>query len=333
MFSEVLKIKPQLDNSDLNKMEKSLTSRFGKIAKSFGRGLKVASTLALGAAVLNSLLNPLQEVKAAIDRTLGKADDIVTNAKQFGTSTQNLLKLRSLGEINGLQPEQLDLLLTKFQGAVAQARKDPTDASVSAVRNFSGNADTAEGFFEFIQALQKLSKDDQVLAQQQIFGEKQVLKMAEFLQSDFSKTAKDLRNVDFGKVATATEKLSDLQELDAKNRTVRNLRDIVDKSNVIGSGTVNNLNKSEIGLLKRENGQISRSATAFTVEENMNQIKDNLQQLTEQLLTTVPMVMDTLNGITSLLKKAVEGWAMIGELLKKSGLMRGIKGLFGGKDE
>lgn len=337
VFTDILKIKPQLDDKDLNAMDKKLSSRFTKIAKGFGKGLKLAAGLALGASVLDKLINPLQDVKAAIDRTLGKADDIVTNAGQFNTSTKNMVKLRALADVNGLGGEQLDTLLTKFQGAVAQFNANPKDEAVSSVANFAGQKDIAVGFFDFITSLQKMTKEQQVLIQTQVFGEKQILKMAEFLQGNFEESANTLKSIDFDRVAKGTEKLANLEQIDRNNKVLRGLNDLVDKSKVIGKDTIANVNKSEINALMRENGQIARSGAAFTAEENIAKMTENLEKLGNQLLTAIPEIFTVLNGITDMLKRSIEGWAMIIDLIKKSPLVRGvgstIKNWFGGDGE
>lgn len=333
MLTEILKIITQLDDKEVAKLEKQLSSRFTKIAKGFGKALQVSSALALGAAVLDKLINPLQEVKAAIDKTLGKADDVVTNAKQFNSSTENLLKIRALGSVRGLSNENIDQLLTKFQGAVAQAKLNPTDPANSAVRNFVGEKDTALAFYNFITQLQKMDKNQQVLVQQQVFGEKQVLKMAEFLQDvGFKESAASLKNVDFSKVAEASEKLANLNDKVAANRTVNDLNDTINKAKVIGNGTIANLNRSEINGLNIENRRIGRSAQSFTAEERMAEIQDNVEQLTNEILTKLPILFDGLNKVVDLLKQSVEGWRMIFELLKNSTIVKGIKSWFGSKD-
>ena len=335
MLTEVLKIQPKLDNNELNQMERSLGSRFSKIAKGFGRGLKIASVAALGAAVLDKLINPLQEVKAAIDRTLGKADDIVTNARQFNTTTENLLKVRSLGNVRGLSNENVDMLLTKFQGAVAQASANPNDPANSAVKNFVGQKDTAQAFYNFILQLQKMDKNQQVLVQQQVFGEKQVLKMAEFLQDvGFKESAASLKKVDFGKAAVAAESLGALNDKLTANRTVNDLNDLSNKAAVIGNQTLKNVNRSEIGNLSRENAKIGRSAAAFTAEDNIAQLTDKVEQLASNIITQLPILMDGLQAGLGLLQKSIDGWQMLFNLLKNSPMVRGVKSLFGGgKDE
>lgn len=335
MLTEVLKIQPKLDNNELNQMERQLGSRFSRIAKGFGRGLKAASVAALGAAVLDKLINPLQEVKAAIERTLGKADDIVTNAKQFNTTTENLLKLRSLANVRGITNENLDQLLTKFQGSVAAAAANPKDPANSAVVNYVGEKDTAVAFYNFITQLQKMDKNQQLLIQTQVFGEKQVLKMAEFLQDiGFKESAASLSKVNFAAVAAATEKNAAKNDTMTANRTVNELQDMINKSQVINNGTIRNMNQSEISAMNRENGRIARSDQAFTAEERMAAIQENVEKLTNDLITKLPILMDGLDGIVKLLGKSVEGWQQIFNLLKDSALVKGIGSMFGkGKDK
>ena len=335
MLTEVLKIQPKLDNNELNQMERQLGSRFSRIAKGFGRGLKLASMAALGAAVLDKLINPLQEVKAAIDRTLGKADDIVTNAKQFNTTTENLLKIRSLANVRGITNENIDMLLTKFQGAVAQAAANPKDPSNSAVVNYVKEKDTAVAFYNFITQLQKMDKNQQLLVQTQVFGEKQVLKMAEFLQDvGFKESAASLQKVNFGQAAKSAEKLGALNDKMTANRVVNDIRDLTSKANVIGNDTIRNVNRSEIGNLSRENSRIGRSAQAFTAEENIAQLTDKVEQLANNIITELPVLMDGLKATVGLLEKSVEGWRMIFDLLKNSALVKGIGSMFGkGKDK
>lgn len=335
MLTEVLKIQPKLDNNELNQMERTLSSRFGKIAKGFGRGLKLASVAALGAAVLDKLINPLQEVKAAIDRTVVKAADIVTNARQFNTTTENLLKVRSLGNVRGLTNENVDLLLTKFQGAVAQASANPNDPANSAVVNYVGEKDTAVAFYNFIQQLQKMDKNQQVLVQQQVFGEKQVLKMAEFIQDvGFKGSSESLKKVNFAKAAEAAEKLSGLNDKLTANRTVNDLNDLSGKARVINNGTLANINRSEINNLNRENSRIGRSAAMFTAEENIANLTDNVEKLVNMAVTELPILMKGLNATVDLLKKSVEGWSMLFKVIKESGAYKGIMNWFGGgKDD
>jgi len=329
VFSEILKIIPRLDNKDLNTMEKSLSSRFSRIAKGFGKVLKVSLLASFGASVLQKLLSPLNEVREAIDRTLKSADDVVTNAGQFGTTTEKLLKLRALGGLKGLQPEQLDLLLTKFQTGLAQAQANPNDPAVSSLKNFVGKGDTADAFFSFIQSLQKTDPAQRLLIQEQVFGEKQILKMSEFLQSNFSESLGELSKVDFSTVARAVESIEKNESTNTKNATLRGLQDYVNKARVINPGTIDQINATEVQNLKRENDRIGNFKNAAKVEENINKISDNIEKLVNQTITELPIIMESLNVVVDLLKTAVSGWKDIFDFIKKSPAFKGIKSLFG----
>ena len=82
MYTEILKVKPQLDTKDLNKMEKTLQSRFSRLAKGFGKSItnviKGGGVAGIAIALIDKLLNPLKEVQEAIDRSLSKGDDLAT---------------------------------------------------------------------------------------------------------------------------------------------------------------------------------------------------------------------------------------------------------------
>lgn len=274
MFKEILKIIPRLDNTDLNKMEKSLSSRFGRIAKKFGKGMVGALTgggiagLALG--LIDKLLNPLKETQEAIDRVLKQGDDIVTNAKQFGTTAGKLFKLQQLAKNQGLDEEALNVLLGKFQTAVAEAAADPNKKT--SVRAFVGEKDTAEAFFSFIQGLQKLDKNSQVLVQQEVFGEKQILKMAEFLQADFGSIIKNTRLKGAESYTPGLENLADLEQLQRNFQTQREAGDIMQKSRLINAGMIESQNRAEKLNLEKENARIQSYQSLATISEASGKI-------------------------------------------------------------
>ena len=334
VFSEVLKIIPKLDSKDLAAMQNALQSRFTKLTKSFGKGLLSAikgggiAGIALG--LIDKLLNPLKEVQEAIDRTLKSSDDLATNANQFNTSAGKLYKLVTLAKATGLDQENLFMLITKFQTAVAQARANPKDESVNSVRNFVGQKDTAEGFFGFIQSMQKMSKDQQLLVQQQVFGEKQILKMADFLQSvgDPKSLQKIVQTTGVGKVTSSKltgsiDKLANLNDLSDALGAGRDMRDMIAKSGVINESMIRNRDKSEQIALARENQQIKSYNDLAAISQSVDKIMGLVDQGVALVGKLVTVLIPTVNRI-----------ADVAERLMKSPMVRGIKGLFGGgKDD
>lgn len=275
MWSEILKILPKLDTAALNSMENSLGNRFTRIAKKFGKGLTASlagggiAGLALG--LIDKLLNPLKETQEAIDRVLSQGDDLVTNAKQFGTTAGKLFRLQQLAKSTGLDEGSLAVLIQKFQASIAEATADPTKQT--AVRKFVEQApidpkrpelgnkavapkDIAESFFQFIQSLQKMDKNQQVLVQQEVFGEKQILKMADFLQTDFEKQSKLLGGPTSEQLTPRLNKLGDLNDLKDLLAARRTLNDTFKKGGVINAGMVRSQDEQAKQELQKENNQI-----------------------------------------------------------------------------
>ena len=318
-----------MDSSDLKKLEDQLQSRFTKISKKFGKGLmdvlKGGGIAGLALGLIDKLLNPLKAVQESIDRTLKTSDDLATQANQFNTSSGKLFKLVQIGKSAGLDQEGLFTLITKFQTAVAQAKADPNDQSVSAVRNFTNEKDTALNFFNFIQSLQKLDRNQQLLVQQQVFGEKQIGKMSEFLNLDFAKqfraTGLDRQTSDtFTKSIDKMAKLSDLADiLKVKNEN----KDIIDKSRVINESMIKQRAKSDALALEKENLQIKSYNDLAAISDTVSKIMLIVEQGVGLIGKLINMVTPFINNATDFMAKFL-----------KSPLMRGVRGLFGGgKDE
>lgn len=280
MFKEVLLITPKLSSSDLNNMERSLQSRFTKVAKGFGKGLLgvlggagVVGLVggAIGGAIsgiYDRLVAPLKETQSAIDRTLKNADDISTNAKAFGSSTGELARLQAFGEATGLQAGDLTTLVQKFQSAVAEAEADPNKSS--AVRQYVGTTNSVAGFFEFIQALNGMSKNDQLLVQGQVFGEKQIKKMADLLQNA-GKIAEGFGGPSADRLTKAIDPLADQNDKVDRVAALRKLEDFEKKSQLITDDVIAQNEKQKAFELKRENDRLATfsklASIALTADE------------------------------------------------------------------
>jgi hypothetical protein len=252
MLSEILKIIPKLDNNAMKAMEQSLASRFGKIAKGFGSGIKnslLGGGIAGAAlAIINKILNPLEEVQKAIDATLHTADDLDTFAKQFHTTPGQLLNLQSLAGAKGLSPEELRMLMIKFQDKVTEARADSN--APSSVRNFADNPNTAAAFFDFIQGMQKLTAAQRDFVQADVFGAKQVLKASEFLNETNFKNLADILELKNGAVTDPKIKMAaDAEEAQRILQVKRENQEFLDRAGKITAGM---LNFEDMQIRKRE---------------------------------------------------------------------------------
>lgn len=323
MYNEVLNFKPQLDPSDLRKMEKSLASRFAAVTKKFGKGLLAGLTggglAGVGLSILERMLNPLKETQDAIDRTLKTAGDVVSNANQFGTTAGRLYRLQALAGTKGLDPGELYAALGKFQTAVAEARIDPTKPT--AVRQFVGIQDTAEGFYEFIQALQKLPKDLQIAAQQEIFGEKAILRLADFLNSNQRELADDANLPDSTRLDFALKKGDRMSTMAQMLEARRNAEDMirklgVGKGGLINEGMVTARDAQLRAELEKENNRIANYQNLMKIEQTSSAILGLLEKSGLKIL----------NEILGVLKNA-------SSIIDKIPGLRALKGLTGQKDK
>lgn len=284
MFSEVLKIKPMIDNISLNKLYNTLNTRFQSVAKKFGQHLKnnairYLKNAAMGGAlsfIAAKLLNPLKETQDAIQSTLDKADDVVSMAEQFGSTPGKFFKLQQIAAAKDVPPEMLNMMLTKFQVALAEAR----NGKQNEVSNFTGQKDTADAFFMFIQSLQKMTKDQQALIQASLFGERMIGKTAKFLNTDvvglMNRTSAGISEDKLSKRLTATANVEDYQK---EQNSIRQTRDFFKKSGMISNNTVDLMGISEQQKLDIENNRIANFKNVQNIDTAVNNISGKIDKM------------------------------------------------------
>lgn len=310
MFSEILKIKPKLDEKDLQSVERTLNTRFARIAKKFGGGIKNVlmgggiAGLAIG--LIDKILNPLQEVQESIDRTLKKGDDLATYAEQFNTSAGNLARLQAFGQATGLEPEGVRVLLGKFQAAVSQAAADP--GKPSAVAKFVGRTDTAEAFFEFVQSMQKLTPTSRNLVQQEVFGERQILKSAEFLNANFAKLAVQIGGPTSEELTKAAKKIADLSDKADIMASGRGLIDLKTKGDLLGESNILEIEKAARMDLARENKRLASfddlKRIAMASDKIVKVLEDGYLKLAPILGQVLPMLIKDLGSAAKAVEKS-----------------------------
>lgn len=295
MFKYILQIIPNLDPKALADMDRALTKRFTSLAKKFGKGLVAALTgggiagFALG--MIDKILNPLKETQEAIDATLMRSDDLVTNAKQFNTTAGKLFRLQQLAKSTGLDEGSLFMLMSKFQTALAEGEADKTKDT--SVRQFVGDTDIADSFFQFIQSLQKMEKSQQIIVQQEVFGEKQILKMADFLQTDFAAQTKLIGGPSAEKLNPGLEKLGNLNDLKDALEARRILNDTFKKSQLITESMIKSQDERARLDLEKENQQIKSyndlAAISIAAAEITNLVKQGVLGLTGMIVKVTDM--------------------------------------------
>lgn len=330
MLSEILKIKPQLDSSDLNKMERTLNSRFQRVAKRFGRGIvnvfKAGGGIGLVLGFINKFLNPLKETQEAIEKLLKSSDDISTNAKAFETSTGKLFKLIQLAKASGLDQDALFQNLSKFQVEVGKVRQDKNERLAPVLGAFAGESDMVDAFLSFLTEIRKMDGKDQAVIKAAVFGDRQSLKLNDFLQQDFisrlKETGLDKNTAD--EYGQGIEKLASLSDLKGALDVQRENRDILKKSQLITENMVRQQAAAAQIELDRENQRI-------------NSYKDlqAISQTTDRIMTLIEGGIQLIGKFINQITPKVNEMLKYMETFSKSRLFRGVKGIgswFGGEE-
>ncbi len=159
MFTEVLRIKPVLDESTAKNMETSLSSRFARVAGRFGSGLKSVikgSVLGISLALLSKILNPIEALDEKMKSLLGHGTDVSDLAERFGTSSGKVKQIQDVAQSFGVAPDQLKEVMSKFADAIEKAREEMSNpfeeksASTAIVAQFAKEKDIAESFKKFL---------------------------------------------------------------------------------------------------------------------------------------------------------------------------------------
>ncbi len=319
MFTEILKVIPKLDDAATSSMVRSLSSRFAKVAKAFGGGvisaLKGGGYVAIASALVDKVLNPLQHVQEVIDKTLSKGSDLETFARQFDTTAGKLARLQALGEASGLDPEGVRLLLLKFQAAVSKSALAPDDPS--AVKNFVGRPDTAEAFFQFIQNMQKLNSTQRNLVQQEVFGERQIGRASEFLNSDFKKLNRQVGGPGDQEITASVKSLRAEQDYLQVRNAQRDLKEITNNAAKITPHAIQSIAKRQ----DVESAGETRNLGNFDRLERLQIAGERIANQMEQGFAKIaPLLAPALEALPGILAKL----NIAGNAVEKSRALRGL---------
>lgn len=171
-----------------------------------------------------------------------------------------------------------------------------------------------------------MAKDQQLLVQSQVFGEKQILKMADFLQSvgDPSSVAKlagltGIDKVSSAKVGASIDKTAGLNDLADALQAGREFRDATAKANAINESMIRARDKSEQVALDRENQRIQSYKDLAALNQTAEKIFMIVDQGVILLGSLISKVLPFVDKMTTAIDK-----------LMKSPMIKGVKGLFGG---
>jgi hypothetical protein len=150
-----------------------------------------------------------------------------------------------------------------------------------------------------------MDKTQQVLVQQEIFGEKQILKMADFLQTDFAAQTKLLGGPSSAQLTPSIEKLGNLNDLKDALEARRELTDVVKKAGAINEGMVRAQDERAKLELEKENRQIKSyqdlAAISIAADQVTNLAKDAVLKVADILVK----VTDLTNNMKKLTESRV----------------------------
>jgi len=276
MFKSVMKVTPKIDKRGLDKMERSLSQRFKRVANGFSKGFakifKGGAFIGAALAFVDKLLSPIKEVNEALERTLQSNDSISTFAAQLNTTAGKLQKLQAIvGTGTGLTQDKLLDILTKFQLGLAEERKTPGSMGL---KDFTEFGDVSDAFFSFIQSMKSANDDDKNLVTKRVFGDEGVKALAEAYQIDVGQIMKQsgLDKVSFEALDKSIEKIAALSNMSDALKAGRQTRDIIDKARVLNEGIIRSREDKAALDLKRENERFK----SYQNLQNLTNTVDNI---------------------------------------------------------
>ena len=276
MFTETLRIKPVLDSGTAASMERSLTARFARVGKRFGAGLKnivKGTVFGISLGLLTKILNPIQELEEKIKDLLGQGSDIRDQADRFGTTSGKMKRLQDVGRAMGVEPDQLRDLMGKFQKAIEEATQplkagETRSAAASAVSEFTGQKDLAEGFFAFIQSLKNANGRTQ--AEKDVFGETQFGAARRFIEGDFRKALTGIPTAQAS--GRAVEKVAGMKDRQNRIGAINEAQDFIQTASAMKTNFVDLIEASKQRERVNTNKEIESFEAAKKTQEYVGEI-------------------------------------------------------------
>lgn len=305
--SYIINVKPTMSAADGRKLENDLNSRFSRVAKKFGGALRssasklkgviggmfTAAALGIGgllttfAAAIMS--NPIQQLNQAIDKALGKADNLSTRAGQIGTTSGRLAQVQAVAESAGVQ--NFDMIISRFQTELQKSRTGESDL----LKEFAGEQDTLEAFIKVIDSIKQLKPAEQNLMISKIFGERANLQLAEFMQADLMQRKQQIfGGITEKELTAAIDNLATKEDMQAVLRQKTAVEDLINKSKSISEGTIKLQQQYEKAQLDVENKQMGGYSDFAKLAIIQQEIKGVLVDLQTKV---VPAVVSTAENV------------------------------------
>lgn len=310
----VLNIDPKVSNSDAQKTEAQLNSRFAKVAKNYGDEMQKQNNkitdnfgdkmkgafskmkvglVALAGIVASVLTSPFDEVDAKINELLALADNTATRATQWGVDPARYLGLQQIGRIHGVNDSQIDNLLLRLADRLDMARSGEDDT----LKNYLGEKDIIEVAHKLFRTWNTMSPMERGASMADILGARQGNVFAEMVQADWNSV---LGQVHSGRASSDVNKritkLADLEFEQALGREKLKTDELMRASGLISSSTIRSQNMVERVKMENMLSNIERYGALASTEATLQQAKGLLNDLKGAVYEGVNYLRDIAGG-------------------------------------
>lgn len=318
MFTEVLRIKPQLDRGDLQRMDRTLTQRFTRVAKGFGGALKSAmkgTVLGISIALINRLLNPIKELEERMKSLLGIGSDVEERSKKLGTTAGDLLRLRGAASEKGVTTEELDSTLDAYAETLRNAEKELKEGkdispATEAVRQFVGDKDIADSLRRLFIGLNRANPQERKKAEEAIFGSEQTGSVRRAIDQglDFSKQR------DSATLTESVKNLSERRNQELAQEQLQQQQNVIQGAKAITPGAVSALGD----LQAQEDASGIKRLSQIEIEAKNAKSIEEIKETFGQLMTLVTSLVAELRPVFQWFNGLGAPQKLI-ELLKRAG--------------
>jgi len=304
MMSAILKVKPQIDQNDAKKMERSLFDRFKNVGKTVKKTLKdVVSGGLLGFAVglAQNMLSPIEEVETRIKSMLDKAGELRDIADEFGTSAGQMQALQNNAAVNGLKPEQLKAMMESFRQTVDDAedrifRGEALDEKTSLVKSWAGSKDMAESFFQFVQSLRTIQGQQREGIEKTLFGKVQYGGAKRFIDNAGIVSRMD-DNPNVQGVTNQVSKLAGMNDQYQMNKMQQDQKEMYNYAVSLNQGFLNSMMAYEDRQKAKEIDQLRNYRELDRARQTIEELTKVMDALTKLLTTAVAYVGDFIKWV------------------------------------
>ncbi len=311
--SYLITIKFAADNSTTKQTEKKLNSVFDRCTKRFKQGLgkvgdnfKRMFTLGGAAAglslVLTRLLAPLSELNDKINATLSRARDIKTRAQGYGTEVATYTALEGFANSAGIRPEVFHMMMSRLQSGIAEAAAGEKNA----LQAYAGDTDIGKSMYNLMNSLaEEADPNKRAQLAKSIFGERALVQLQPLLTNGFKGLEKFTEKFDADAYTKAIDKLASLENQQSELAFIRDINDMIKKSETITEETIKEQDKNAKARLAFENDQIKAYKSLSTLDTQLITIQTYLLQIVDKIgLLTKPL--EGLGLLGSTVKDAIE---------------------------